>query len=88
MQVEERGARGAERETGRQALQAARDEKPGDRVGEHEQHARGKQGAECNEQDRAPPDLVGNAAGQEERREHAEGVGRIDEREDDRREAP
>ena len=37
VEVEQRGAGGAERGAGRQALHAARDEEPDDRVGEHEE---------------------------------------------------
>ena len=40
VQIQQRGAGGAEREPGRDALDAARDEQPGDRAGAHEDHRR------------------------------------------------
>ena len=73
---------------GREPLHAAGDEQPDDRVGEHEEHGRAHERAERDEQDRPAADLVGHAAGEEQRGEHAERVGRVDEREDERREAP
>ena len=65
---------------GREPLQPARDEGPGCRVGEQEQHRRTHQPRERDEQNGAPADLVGDAACEQQRREDAEGVGRVDQR--------
>jgi hypothetical protein len=88
VQVEHRRTRGAEREPGGDPLDTARDEQPGDRVGEHEQHRRAEQRAQGDEQHRAPADLVGDTPGQKQRGKYADGVDREHEREDERREAP
>ena len=88
VQVEQRGTCGAEREPRGQPLHAARGEQPRDGVGDHEEERRGHQRSQRDEQHRPPPDLVRHAAGEQERGEHAERVGRVDEREHRRREAP
>ena len=88
VQVQQRGAGGAEREAGGDALDAARDEQPRRRVREHEQHGGGHQRPERGQQHGPAADLVAEPAGEQQRRQHAEGVGRVDEREHDRREAP
>ena len=88
VQVEHRGARSAEREARREPLQPARHEQPDDRVGEHEDDAGHHQAAERDEQDGPAADLVGQAAGEDQAREHAERVRAVDEREDERGEAP
>ena len=88
MQVEERGARRAQRGAGREALEAAGDEQPGGGVGEHEEHGRRHQDAQRGEQDRPAADLVGDASGEQQGCEHAEGVGRVDQRQRQRREVP
>ena len=88
VEVEQRRARRAQRGAGREALHAAGDEEPGGRVGEHEQHRRARERRERDEQHRPAADLVGDPAGEEQRREHAEGVGGVDQRERERREAP
>ena len=80
VQIEQRGAGGAERGAGRQPLHAAGDEEPDDRVGEHEEHGGRHERAERGEQDRPAADLVGHAPGEQQRGEHAERVRRVDER--------
>ena len=88
MEVEQRGAGGAQREAGREPLDRAGDEEPDDRVGEHEGDRRDDQRRHRDDQDRAPADLVGEPPGEQQGEEHAEGVGRVDQRQDDRVEAP
>src|SRR5512133_1174286 len=72
VQIEQSGARRAERGAGGQPLHAAGDEEPHDRVRQHEEHGGAHQGGK----------------GGEQHGEHAESVGRVDEREDERREPP
>src|SRR5262249_36434035 len=76
-EVEEGRAGGAQRGAGREPLEAAGDEEPRRRVGEEEQDRRPGEAAERGEQDGAAADLVGDAAREEERGEHAEGVRRV-----------
>jgi hypothetical protein len=58
------------------------------RVGDHEQHTRRHQRRESGEQDRPAADIVGDATGEQQRREDAEGVGRVDQRQGQGREMP
>ena len=88
MEVEERGAGRAQREAGREALDAAGDEEPDHGVGDHEDDGRAHERRERGQQDGPPADLVGDPAREDQGREDAERVGRVDERQDDGREAP
>ena len=67
---------------------AARDEQPGRRVGEDEQDRRRHQPAERDEQHRPAADVVGDAADEQQAGQHAEGVGRVDQGQRQRREVP
>ena len=53
-----------------------------------EEHRRDHERPERDEQDRPPADLVGGAPGEQQCREHAERIGRVDERQRQRREMP
>ena len=88
VKVEQRGAGRCERQAGGEALQPAGHEQPDDRLGEHVEDGRHEQRAERGEQHRPAADLVGQATGEHERREDAECVRGVDQRQDGRREAP
>jgi hypothetical protein len=88
VEVEQGRAGGADRGTGREALQPARDEEPRGGVREQEEHGRAEQPGERREEHGAAADVVGDAAGDEQGREHAEGVRRVDQGQRQRREVP
>ncbi len=88
MQVEQRRAGRAQRCAGGEPLDAAGNEEPGGGVGEEEEEARRHQPSECGEQDGPAADAVGDAAGEQQAREHPEGVGRVDQGQRQRREVP
>jgi hypothetical protein len=88
VEVEQGSARRAERGSGGETLEPARDERPGSRVGDQEQHRRAAEPRERGEQDRPAADVVGDSAEQQQAREHADGVRRVDQRHGERREVP
>ena len=88
MQVEQRRAGGAERRAGGEALDGARREQPGCRVGEREQDGCGDKPAKRDEQDRPAADVVGHAPDEQQAGQHPERVGRVDQGQRQRREVP
>ncbi len=88
VQVDQRGAGGAERDAGRDALEGAGDEQPGDRLGEREDDGRGDQSCERGDDHRPAADAVGDRPGGQQRAEDADAVDGVDERQRDRGELP
>src|SRR5262249_42881339 len=87
-QGEQGSGGGAQRRARGQALQGAGGEQPPSPARPQGQDAGGPEQAQPREQARPAADLVRDAPGEQQAREHAERVGRVDQGERERREVP